>query len=251
MVTLLTDDDRRLARWEQGAPRVPWQVFTREHLRWGHGEHVGLIGPTGQGKTTLLQNLLPHHPYSVIFVTKPRDDSMTRFIRSGYQRLDRWRSVDPTVMPRRVLWPDATGLHAATSQADAFGDAMDRIYREGAWSVAVDELWYVVNRLKLGGEVKTYLTQARSLDISMVNLTQRPAWVPTEVYDQSTHLFFWRNNDGRAQERLGEINSVDKRLVRDIVSNLETHQTLYINTRTGEMVRTRAPIPTQIGEEVA
>ena len=120
-------------------------------------------------------------------------------------------------------------------------DAFDRIYRERAWTVALDETWFVTNKLKLRGDIETILTQGRSIDLSMVNATQRPAWIPTAVYDQSTHLFFWRNNDGRAQSRLGEINNVNSALVRDIVGNLERHQTLYINTRTGEMLRTRCP----------
>lgn len=234
-------EDQRLARMATGAPRVPWDDFKGGLFRWEHGEHIGMLGPTGQGKTTLLRHLMPMHPYSTVFITKPRDKSANAFLRDGYQKLDRWRSVDPKDVPRRILWPDASGLYAMTRQQEVFGDAMDRIYREGAWTVAVDELWYVANRLKLGAEVKTYLTQARSLDISMVNMTQRPSWVPTEMYDQSTHLFIWRNNDGRAQDRLGEINAVDHDLVKGVVQTLEPHQVLYINTRTGEMARTRCP----------
>lgn len=239
--SLVSREDRYLARVATEIPRVPWQVFTDERFRWNHGEHVAMIGPTGQGKTTMLARILPKHPYSVLFVTKPRDRSLDAFSNAGFATLDRWRSMDPRIMPRRILWPDARGLRAQADQQHAFSEAMDKIYREGAWTVSLDELWYFSNRLKLGEDVKTYLTQARSLDISMVNLTQRPAWVPTELYDQSTHIFLWRNNDGRAQQRLSEINAVDHDLVRYTVARLDPHQTLYVNTRTGEMCRTRCP----------
>jgi energy-coupling factor transporter ATP-binding protein EcfA2 len=239
--TLLRPEEERLARVARRAPRIPWEVFTGEHFHWKHGEHVALIGPTGQGKTTLLQHILPMHPYVTIFITKPRDTSADKFIRAGYVKMDRWHSVDPRIMPRRVLWPDASKLGAADEQKRVFHDAFQRIYTEGAWTVVVDELWYISNRLRLSADVEEYLSQARSIDISMVNLTQRPAWVPTMVYDQSTHLFFWRNNDARAQQRLGEINAIDSDLVRYVVGHLERHQVLYIDTRTGAMVRTRCP----------
>jgi energy-coupling factor transporter ATP-binding protein EcfA2 len=234
-------EERRLARVATGAPRIPWDTFKRDTFHWEHGEHVALIGPTGLGKTTMLRHILPLHPYVVIFATKPADDSLEPFIAEGYRKIERWQSVDPRVMPRRILWPDASRIDSRENQADVFKNAFDRIYRERAWTVAIDELWYVVNKLKLGNEIDTFLLQGRSINLSLVNCTQRPAWVPTSVYDQSTHLMFWRNNDGRAQQRLGEINAVDAALVRDTVANLERHQILYINTRTGEMCRTRCP----------
>jgi energy-coupling factor transporter ATP-binding protein EcfA2 len=242
MAELASLSDRRLARMANNAPRVPWQDFVRDVFDWHHGEHVAMIGPTGQGKTTLMRSILPLHPFAVIMATKPRDRSMTALERSGFVIFDRWRSIDPRAIPKRILWPDASRIDSEKAQAAVFRDAFARIYREGAWTIAIDELWYMHNVLKLGPEIRTYMLQSRALDISVVNSTQRPAWVPTEVYDQSTHLFFWRNNDARAQRRLGEINMIDSDIVRDVIGNLERHQTLYIDARTGQMVRTRCPL---------
>jgi len=241
MAALVSSSERRLARVANGAPRVPWADFKRDVFRWEHGEHVAMIGPTGQGKTTLMRSILPLHPYTVVMATKPRDKSMTALERSGFVIIDRWRSIDPRDMPRRILWPDASRLDSEREQAEVFKDAFAKIYREGAWTIAIDELWYMHNVLKLGPPIRTYMLQSRALDISVVNSTQRPAWVPTEVYDQSTHLFFWRNNDARAQRRLGEINMIDSELVRDTIGSLERHQFLYIDARTGQMVRSRCP----------
>lgn len=238
----VTAQDIRLARIAEMAPRVPWDDFLRDHFRWNQGEHVALIGPTGQGKTTLLTSLLPLHPWVVVFATKPRDESMQRLIRAdGYEPISRWQSMDPAKFPRRVLWPDASSLDSVGKQKEIFHDAFARIYREGGWTVAIDELWYIINILGLGLDVKTYLLQARALGISLLAATQRPAWVPLEVYDQSTHLFFWRDNDENNLRRLSGISFRSADLIRSVVADLERFQVLYINTRTGKMLRTRAP----------
>lgn len=236
----IDQENARLAQMATEAPRIPWDTFVAQ-LDWRQGEHFGLIGPTGQGKTTMLTALLPLHPYVVVFATKPADDSMDNLLRAGYIKIERWQSLDPDIWPRRVLWPNAKKLDAQAKQKEVFSDALARIYREGGWTVAFDELWYVCNVLKLERDVKTYLLQARSLSISLILATQRPAWVPLEVYDQSTHLMFWRDNDERNLSRISGISYRSSGLIRSLVSNLDRHQVLYINTRTGYMARTRCP----------
>jgi len=236
--------DVRLNRLATQAPRVPWDKFLRDVFVWQPGEHAALIGPTGQGKTTLLTALLPLHPYVTVFATKPRDSSMDRLIRGGYYPIRKWESLDPLQYPRRVLWPDVSDMATAIDhQRSVFHDAFLKIYREGGWTLAVDELWYIDNILKLEMDIKLYLLQARALDISLLVATQRPAWVPLEVYDQSTHLFFWRDNDETNLKRLSGISFRSANLIKSVVSDLDKYQVLYINTRTGEMCRTRAPKP--------
>lgn len=245
------DATRRAARFSVEAPRVPWDRFATEYLgAWKAGEHFALIGPTGQGKTTMLMNLLPYRPYVVVFATKPRDASMDEFIRAGYVKWRKWRSEPAREIPRRVLWPDATKLDSETTQREVFHDAMAKIYVEGGWTLAIDETWYMIQTLKMEREIKTYLLQARALGISLVCATQRPAFVPLEIYDQSTHLMFWRDNDESNLKRLSGISWRSADLIRSVVADLERHQVLYINTRTGEMLRTRCPfIPTTGGRE--
>lgn len=232
------------------APRIPWATydngkltggFIKDHLQWRRGEHFALIGPTGTGKTHMMINLLPEQRFVTAFATKPRDATMDALINQGYRKMTRWQSVSAIDVPRRVLWPDASRIGARTEQRKVFHDAFDRIFREGGWTVAIDELWYFTNILKLAEDVKMYLLQGRSLDISLLSATQRPAFVPLEIYDQSTHLMFWRDNDERNLSRISGLSIQSGNLVRAIVSTLEEHQVLYVNTRTGEMLRTRAP----------
>jgi hypothetical protein len=75
----------------------------------------------------------------------------------------------------------------------------------------------------------------------MILATQRPSGVPLEMYSQATHVFLFLERERRNLERLGEINSINSGLVRTIVSRLEEHQVLYINTVSGKMARTRLP----------
>lgn len=230
-----------LARIAREAPRVPWDKFIRTELTWKSGEHFGMVGPTGQGKTNMLLNVLPLHPYVTVFATKPADETMDSLLAKGYIRMQQWESIDPVKYPRRILWPDATQMGAKEIQKDVFHDAFGRIYREGGWTVALDETWYMTNQLKLGEDIKTYLSQARSLGISLLCATQRPASVPVEIYDQSTHLMFWRDNDETNLKRLSGISYNSADLIRKIVSNLDQFQVLYVNTRTGRMLRTKPP----------
>src|SRR4249920_1959913 len=105
------------------APRVPWYDFLRE-IEWEQGEHLGLVGPTGQGKTTLLIELLPRRDYVAIFATKPKDRTMELLISlNGYVKMDRWENIPADKMPRRVIWPNARQLNAETKQKAVFQKA--------------------------------------------------------------------------------------------------------------------------------
>lgn len=222
-------------------PHVDWDTFIRDHFRWRQGEHLAAIGPTNSGKTTLILALLPYRRYVVFIATKPKDATLDGLRKEGFQVYKKWDPIAPEVSPKRILWPEIKDLGQVVNQRRVILDALKRIYVEGYWCVVVDELWYVINQLKLDLTIRTYLQQARSLGITLVMGTQRPAFVPLEVYDQSTHLFFWRDNDERNLKRLSGIGWLSARLIMRTIAHLEPHEVLYINTRTGLMVRTKAP----------
>lgn len=252
MPTANWDKDGWNAAVSQEIPRKPWDRFWTE-FDPEPGEHIAIIGATGQGKTILQKNVLPKFPFIAAFATKPQDRSMDALIEQGsYLRLAQWHRLNPIDHPRRVVWPDASKLDSVDHQKDVFERALGHIFREGGkpkskpvgWAVAIDELWYITNMLGLGKEIKLFLFQARSLGHSLVVATQRPAGVPVEIYSQSTHLFFFQDNDHRNLERLSEINArANRQLMRLTISRLEDHQVLYVNTRTGNMLRTRALKP--------
>lgn len=234
--------DRISDHLESKAPKVDWDEFMTYIFDWQQGQHVALIGPTGSGKTTLALSILPLRKYITVLATKPKDSTLSQFGKSnGFKRYAEWPTLDADLSPRRLVWPDASSLYSAVNQRNHFQRSLAQIYREGGWCVYIDELWFIIHHLKLELEVRTYLQQARSNGISLVAATQRPAFVPLEVYDQSTHLFFWRDNDERNLRRISGISWLNANYIQALVSTLERHEVLYINTVDGLMFRTIAP----------
>jgi energy-coupling factor transporter ATP-binding protein EcfA2 len=228
---------------EEVAPRIPWEDFITYNFDWQQSQHVAMIGPTDSGKTTLALAILPLRKYITVLATKPKDKTLSKFGKAnGFKRYPDWPHLDADLSPRRLIWPDATNLYSALNQRKHFQAALNQIYREGSWCVYIDELWFIIHHLKLELEVKTYLQQARSNDISLMVATQRPAFVPLEVYDQSQHLFFWRDNDERNLNRISGISWLNANYVRALVANLDRHEVLYIHVPTGIMYRTTAPV---------
>jgi hypothetical protein len=235
------------------APVVDWNDFMKYVFDWQQSQHVALIGPTESGKSTLQNAILPKRKYVTMFCTKPRDKTLDQFAASsGYVRIEDWpptkgrRSRKPLTaeeMPRRMLWPDATRMTPETMerQREVFLKAFHDIYGSGGWTTVWDEFWMMCSILGMEREARIMLQQARSNDISFVIGAQRPSRIPLEVFDQTTHLFFWRDNDEANLKRIGGIGWLDSNAIRYFVASLEPHQALYLNARRGWMYRTTAP----------
>lgn len=241
---------------------LTWSEF-KHAFKWNQGEHVTLIGHTGSGKTELLLRLLPRRSNIVVFGTKGRDETMDQLLtnppgsvtkreREGYKRIKSWASMPQTdigyVHKRVILWPDITGIEAEDRQRlkAVFLNAMSSIYRAGGWCLAVDEISFMSDMLRLDGELKFMLQQGRSSGMSLIGGTQRPAYIPLAFYQSATHLFLWRENDTTNLKRLAEISGhVNKRAIIRAVQELKgpseddpTRETLYVNTRTGQVIKT-------------
>lgn len=244
---------------DEMAPVLEWDDFMTyvigspdRDLAWLQSQHAALIGPTESGKSTLLHGILPLRDYTTMFGTKIRDRTLQGYVDSGYYtRITDWppmvrkgmrkRPATAAEMPRRLLWPDVSSLEQVMNLRPVFERAVNDIYGQGGWCVVWDEFWMQVEILKMRSTAKILLQQARSNDISMVMGMQRPAWIPPEVFDQTRHLFFWRDNDYRNLEKIGNVGWLNADPIRGFVASLEPYQTLYVNNRTGYMYRTRAP----------
>lgn len=225
--------------------RVEWEGFL-DALVWNQGEHVTMVGPTGSGKTTLALALLPRRRFAVALATKPKDATMTTLVRRDHwKKIRRWDEVPPAAwlheQLRVVLWPRYESPADLPAQRAEISVALHEIFTTGGWCIFADELWALTHMLGQTKMLEAIWTQGRSIGLTLVGATQRPAHIPLLAYDSATHLFFWRDNDERNLKRIGGLNGLTSAVVRSTVARLPRHDTLYVNTRTGAMLITRAP----------
>lgn len=224
--------------------RVEWSTFL-ERFRWEQGEHVTLIGHTGAGKTTLALELLPLRSWVIALATKPKDNTMDWLVkREGWKLANTWEKV-PNIGIRQslrvVLWPRYRTPDDEPAQRWEIDNAIRNAFVQGGWTLFADELWYISNKLGLGRLLESVWTQGRSIGLTLVGGAQRPRDIPLLAYGQATHLFFWRCSDEYDLKRIGGLNGLNAGGVRATVASLPKHDVLYVNTRTGQQLVTRAP----------
>lgn len=224
---------------------LEWSEF--DHLwEWEQGQHITMVGPTGSGKTTLETAILPRRDYVVFLSTKRIDSTQDKLRGMGFKTIHSVKELNPDVAPLAILrppWPeDATAKQLKDLHASIFGEALMSIFRQGYWTVVMDEARYLTHDLGLAAEAQLLWLQGRSLKISVVAGTQRPRWIPLEAYDQATHLFFWKDTDRQNVDRVAELAGLNRREVQDIVPRLAKHEMLYANKDTDELVTTMVEV---------
>ena len=229
------------------APEIevtPYDTFKSEMFDWKQGEHVATIGPTGSGKTTVGLDILNKRKYVTVIGTKPRDSTLSEFAKTNkYKVIKEFpQFLDPDIDSRLILWPKTKSVRDLAIQRQAIGHGLQTMYFQENWAVFADEVSYIVNDLQLERELKRYWQQGRSIGLSLIAGTQRPAFVPLLIYSQSTHLFFFRDNDEVNLKRIGGIGAINSKVVKHVVSQLPKFHFLYLNTRTGNMVISKVSI---------
>jgi len=202
---------------------------------WKQGEHILISGPTGSGKTTMMSKLVRLRKRVVVFVTKGHDSTIEGEFK-GWTVLEEWPKDGPKSWQTKILLrpkhvPDNMG---ATIQRmrEVFYHALNRINSQGYWTVVIDEslLFNDPKFIGLAKEIGFLHYHGRSNGITMVNLTQRPAWIPTVIYSSVTHAWIARTRDANDLKRLGELGGIDTKSVQHNVTQLPTRQDyLYVN----------------------
>lgn len=219
--------------------RVSFNQEFMPNFPWEQGDHVTLLGHTGSGKTTLARHLITLRNHRIVFATKPRDPNIDLFGKEDGYYVTRTWPVDSRIRKRVVFWPKIEKPSDIAIQAEQIARCLRSVYQTGGWTLYFDEVRYIADTLGLKDALELIWLQGRALKLSVLAGTQRPAWIPREAYSEASHLFLWRSTNRYDLKRLEDASNVDTKEIAPILRNLPKHDVIYLNTRTGEMVRTR------------
>lgn len=180
----------------------------------------------------------------VVFGTKPRDSSLyDPLVKQGYVIQEKFNPED-TSNPKVIFRPPLGDLskEGRAAQREAFRKALDSIYRVGGWCVAMDEVRYLSEQLRLTEELNLLWLQGRSLDVSIVAATQRPVSVPLNMFEMATHNFDWRisgrDDRARASDYMGELRDV----AFATTAILPKHEFLYVDSVESVALRSKVEL---------
>ena len=208
--------------------RVTWETFNH-NLKWDQGEHVCVIGATGSGKSTLIRALTWRRDWVSWFGTKKKDETYNDNIFLGYKRILKW--PPPRSKQRQeywMLWPQYKFIRDIYNSAPVFRKALEHIFIDESWTVVLDDLFFLSTKLKLASEISAINYQVRSMGVTLISGMQRPAKVPLETWDQSSHAFISRISNDDDLAKIRGLANVDNRTLRTWVGQLRKHEWLYL-----------------------
>jgi hypothetical protein len=145
---------------------------------WKAGEHMAISGMTGSGKSVLMSLLLTETRNHYL-VLKSKADKVEY---PGSHLITKARELKNSKYNKMVLRPKFE------AQRDEFQEAFELVWKQGGWTVAVDELYYLDAELKLRVPINRLLTQGREPGkISVCTGMQRPTAVTRFAIGEATH----------------------------------------------------------------
>lgn len=229
-------------------PRMSW----RDHMsmmgrNWKQGEHMLISAPTGAGKTTMMSRLVERRSHTVILVAKQKDATFRNEFKN-WDVLREWPKGGPRRWQNRVLlWPKYEKNMRTTLeiQREVFQHALEEILKQGNRCVVVDESLMMndAKLINLSTEIGLMHYYGRSAGVTMVDLTQRPAWIPKVIYSSVTHAYVSETKDRLDTQRLSDLGGVDSKEVAANLARLPSrHDYVYLNPlgdETPSVVNTR------------
>jgi energy-coupling factor transporter ATP-binding protein EcfA2 len=208
-------------------PKTWDQFLTDFEKEWSPGQHIALIAPTGQGKTTVLVSLLGLRKYVLALDPKGGDSTLAK---TKYRRLGAWpprsKDYDDMAEGKPVRYLVGPKVHTrddrarlGTVQTDTLRGAFD----DGGWTVAIDELQVAADKMGHADDIETLLISARDKRLSVVSLFQRPANVPRAAFEMASHIFLGLTLDVDTVNRLAEIVGRPKYEIRGAVEGLASY----------------------------
>ncbi len=202
-----------------------WDQFLEDFRReWKPGQHIAIIAPTGQGKTTVLVSLLELRNFVLGFDPKGGDDTLAK---SRYPRLPTWppapKYYDKMAKGEPVkflIGPKTLRRRDRPALIDVQAKALEGAWDDGGWTVAIDELQIAADKMGQADAIDELLIAARTRKVSVVSLFQRPANVPRAAYEMSSWIFLGLTLDVDTINRLAEIVGRPKYEIRGAVGGL-------------------------------
>lgn len=221
--------------------KIQRQEFLSRYFHYKPDEHVLILGPTGSGKTRMALDALgavssKKNP-AIVFAMKPRDKTLDDFAEANdYMTISSW---PPPVSfkwkprkPRGYLLKPAHNMRdihwTRQRHYDVFHEAIMDSYARGNRIIFADETYSLTNELPLSDELVTVWTKGRSMNTAVWAASQRPAYIPTWAYSQSSHFFISYDPDKRSRKRYEEISGVDPDIIRQGTEALEEFEWLYV-----------------------
>jgi energy-coupling factor transporter ATP-binding protein EcfA2 len=251
---------------EPAVTGMTWDAFLAGMARrWKPGQHIAMIGPTGEGKTTFAAGLISLRKWVMALDPKGEDETLAA---SGFERVMRlpseidwteylfrsaaarqWNDIHQRIAegkPARII----IGGPARTEEQDNRNqDLMRRAFsyaREaGGWTVYVDEFELISSQrmFKLGPQVERMLISARRDGTSVLTSFQAAAWVSKHATRQARYTVIWPTGDRQMIKNVAESMGRDWHVLAQAVDELPAFHVLVIprGKSGGPLICTSAP----------
>lgn len=236
--------------------RVDWAQLGPEFIaKWGRPrgklmpEHLSIYGQTGSGKSyfeawALSNRAAARGSHVVALVTKKADSTMAAL---GWPIVERY--PPGYGKPQVIYWAKAEGKPGSPEgirkQRASVLHLLDSLWTPDANVVlSFDELAYVVEDLRLRAVATRYYREGRSLGITIVATTQRPAGVVRQMHSEAGWKVAFAPEDEDDAKRMAEVLG-NRRHYIDVLMGLDREKFEFVILRklTGEAYISHLPPP--------